>query len=207
MTWIDLIVIAFIALSGVLAMMRGFVQEFLSIIAWIIAGIATLQLFPFVYPFLDGLLSPPWLAALVAALGIFVILLVVLSLIAYRFSQRMRGTVVGPLDRSGGFLFGLIRGLLLVTIPYIILVKYLEVPENLPPENLAARAQPFVARSSEILLALVPSNENTPMQAKKRPSAPKKKTPETTADSDDGTGYKASERKSLDQLIKTLDDK
>jgi membrane protein required for colicin V production len=131
----------------------------------------------------------------------------------------VRGTTIGPLDRSGGFLFGLVRGLLVTVIPYIFLVWALNGPENLvanvrnaynlPEDVRDARSRPFLAKSSEILLALIPvtdwASESPPQSSGRTKTAPKaaKKAEEPDADRERGKGYKPSERQGLDQLFES----
>ena len=45
-TWLDIIVIVFMLISGLLAMARGFTREVLSIFSWAAAAGAALVLFP-----------------------------------------------------------------------------------------------------------------------------------------------------------------
>ncbi len=54
--------------SRLLALLRGFTNEVLSI-AWVVGALAALWLFPYLTPVLRGVISPEWLAAAIAAVG------------------------------------------------------------------------------------------------------------------------------------------
>ncbi len=62
----------------------------------------------------------PGFAQIGFAVGVFVIVLIVVSLITFRISDRVLDSRVGALDRTLGFIFGLARGFLLVAIVFIL---------------------------------------------------------------------------------------
>ena len=43
-TWLDILLLSVMLISGILAMIRGFMREVLSIVAWGAAAVATLYL-------------------------------------------------------------------------------------------------------------------------------------------------------------------
>ncbi|HCO43308.1 MAG TPA: hypothetical protein DIT63_04205, partial [Gammaproteobacteria bacterium] len=60
LTLFDIIVIGVLLVSSVLALLRGFTNEVLSILAWVVGALAALWLFPYLTPVLRGAISPPW---------------------------------------------------------------------------------------------------------------------------------------------------
>ncbi len=50
MTLLDIILIAVMVISGLLAMVRGFVREVFAIASWVIAAVVTLYAYPHVLP-------------------------------------------------------------------------------------------------------------------------------------------------------------
>lgn len=120
MTWVDLAVLAVLAVSGLLAFLRGFVREVLGIGAWI--GAAAVAVWGAQYaqrPVEHWIADPSWAEA-AALLGIFLVTLIVLLLVAHLFGRMVRGSPLGGLDRTLGMLFGLARGAALVIIAYIL---------------------------------------------------------------------------------------
>jgi len=210
----DATVIAVVVLSGAFAFVRGFVREVLVVAAWIGAAFATLYSFSFLQPVLREYISSALIADAATGLAIFIVTLVVLSLISHGIAARVRGSSVGALDRSLGFVFGLARGAVLVCIAYMVLTWFL--PTNDQPAWIRnARVTPLVEQASAALLKLVPANSRaqgiTTVDDSLRKAGslirPQRGAGEPTAvpkdDSSDGAGYGATQRKELDRLIRT----
>ncbi len=214
LTGFDAGVIAITLISGLLAMVRGFVREVLSILAWVTAAAAAIFALPYLGPTAQSLIEPAWLAQAVAAFLVFAIVLVGASLVTFRLGERVPDGHVGALDRTGGFLFGLIRGFLLVTIAYIF-VAWLVAREDLPPWLKDARLLPLVSATAEGLTDLVSDGEpgqKRPLRATGRDaSAPPgassgdDKPQSGGADTQPADGYNAEERRRLDQLFESVE--
>lgn len=216
MTGFDAIVIAITLVSGLLAMVRGFVREMLSILAWVTAAAAAILTLPLLSPTAREWIEPTWLADGSAAFLVFTIVLVLASLLSFHLGERVPDGHVGALDRTGGFLFGLARGFLLVTIAYMF-IAWLVARDDFPAWLDEARLLPLVSATAETLTNLVdPGEENRPAQhaRPKNTAAPNagtttgsKADPQNgSADSDAAEGYNAEERRRLDQLIESVDD-
>ena len=80
MNWVDLTIIGVIAISALLAFMRGLVREVLSIGSWIGAGFFAVWAFPFVQDRFRSWLVNPDIADPAAFGAMFVLALLVLSL-------------------------------------------------------------------------------------------------------------------------------
>ncbi|NJO22847.1 MAG: CvpA family protein [Sphingomonadales bacterium] len=105
MNFVDIVVLAVIALSTLLALGRGFVKEVLSIFGWIGAAIGTFLIFfyvPQVREFARKQIAEPLLADIACAVGLFVVLLIVLGFFNHAISSRVHGSSLGPLDKSLG---------------------------------------------------------------------------------------------------------
>lgn len=215
MTGFDAIVIAITLISGLLAMVRGFVREILSILAWVTAGAAAILALPYLSPKAREWIDPTWLADGTAAFLVFAIVLVLASLLSFQLGERVPDGHVGALDRTGGFLFGLARGFLLATIAYMF-IAWLVARDDFPPWLDDARLLPLVSATAETLTNLVdPDDEVAPAALRARPKAAPKNAGTTTgskadpqngtADSTPNEGYNAEERRRLDQLIESVD--
>jgi membrane protein required for colicin V production len=120
MTWVDFAVLGVIAVSALLAFMRGLVREVLGIGAWVGAGLAAAWGLPLARPkFHQWFGASPW-ADPIAFVAIFVVVLIVLLLIAHAIGRMVRGSPLGGLDRTLGLVFGLVRGAALVILAYIV---------------------------------------------------------------------------------------
>ena len=108
-------------ISGVLALMRGFTREVLSLFAWGLAALAAYfaiqqkQLIDFAMPYLEKEI----LAQIAVGAVAFVVTLIIVSVISVKISDRVVDSAVGAFDRTLGFIYGLLRGLVLVSIAYL----------------------------------------------------------------------------------------
>jgi membrane protein required for colicin V production len=141
--WVDLVVIAVVVCSGLLAFLRGFVREVLGIGAWLGAAAFTYQFAPDARPtFQQWIGNPDYAGA--AAMGVcFLVALIVLSVIASLLGRLVRGSALGGVDRSLGVLFGVARGAALVVFAYVAL-GLVVAPEQWPEPVLQARTLPYV---------------------------------------------------------------
>src|ERR1043166_8303945 len=113
-TILDFILLGVMLVSALLAMIRGFMREILSIAAWVIAAIATLYAYFKFMGAAENYFGNRFVAMGVVIGGTFLGTLLIVSVITVRFSDMVLDSRVGALDRTLGFLFGLARGLLLV---------------------------------------------------------------------------------------------
>ncbi|MHA1599826.1 MAG: CvpA family protein [Alphaproteobacteria bacterium] len=153
----DIAVALVIAFSGLFALFRGFVHEILSVASWAGAAAATLIGFPFAQPEVRKIIAIPLVADLATGVAIFLVVLVLLSILTRMLANRVRGSGLGPLDRSLGLVFGFVRGALLVCIAWLVLIWVLP-REDHPSWLLQARTLPLVERGGIFLVGLLPEN-------------------------------------------------
>lgn len=151
----DLIIILVLVLSAVFAFFRGFVHETLAVGSWIGSALVTLYAFPYVQPQARAHIPSPLIADLVAGIAIFLIVLVVLSVLTRILSRRVRDSSLGPLDRSLGLVFGVVRGAVLVCVAWLMIVWVLP-REDMPNWITEARGLPLVERGGTLIAKLIP---------------------------------------------------
>lgn len=155
--YLDIGLIVVILVSALLAMLRGFTREVLAIASWGAAALAAIYLHPFVLPYIKPYVSKDVVALALAAAGVFFVTLIVVSLITIKFSDAILDSKVGPLDRSLGFVFGAVRGLLLCVIAFVFF-NWL-VPEKTQPEWVkSARMRPLLQATGDQLMAMLPDD-------------------------------------------------
>ena len=115
-TIFDGIVIGVTLFSAVLAMVRGFSREVLSIASWGGAAASAYFFYPMLQPYAMKYTDDPKIAAVGSAAVIFLIALIVISFITMRIADFIIDSRIGALDRTLGFLFGAARGILLLTV-------------------------------------------------------------------------------------------
>ena len=157
MTSADLIIIAILALSALLAFMRGFVREVLSIGAWVGAAVATIYGFPLAQPYARKYIEVALFADIAAGVTIFVLALIVLTILSHALSKNVRDSALGAVDRSLGLLFGLVRGAVLVCLAYLVMAW--AIPQEDRPVWIAqSRTLPLVQQGADLLLKILPES-------------------------------------------------
>lgn len=154
-SWLDIILIVIMLVSGFLAMVRGFTREVLSIFSWAMAAVAALYLTPRYFEVLLPYIDNPSIAQIVFAAGVFIVTLIIVSLITFRISDKVLDSRVGALDRTLGFIFGLARGFLLVAIVFIL---FTALARDQPEWVRNARSYPLLQRTQVAIESLLPMN-------------------------------------------------
>lgn len=156
MTWVDFVVLAVLAVSALLAFMRGLVQEVLGVGAWIGAAFLALALYPRLAPLLEGSVEPAWLANALAAGGVFLVVLVVLKILISFVARFVQDSVLGGTDRALGLVFGVARGAFLVILAYILGGMVLPAADRWPEAVRDARVLPLVVDGSHWVVDHLP---------------------------------------------------
>jgi membrane protein required for colicin V production len=199
-SWLDVILVIIMLVSGFLAMVRGFTREVLSIFSWAMAAVAALYLTPRYSSVLSPYIDNPTVAMIAFAAGVFLITLIIVSLITFRISDRVLDSRVGALDRTFGFLFGLARGFLLVAIVFIL---FSALARDQPAWILEARSYPILKQTQVAIESLIPANpeqylptkpekpEGQPGTPGVQPGAPSDAAPATTPPDQRSEGEKS----------------
>ena len=172
-TLLDGILLAIMLVSAVLAMIRGFSREVLSIVSWIAAAAAAFYLYkqitPFVQKYLPDLASNDTVANIIAAATVFLITLIVVSVITMKVADFIIDSRIGALDRTLGFVFGAVRGMLLVTVA-LLFFNWL-VPEDQPKWVAEAKSKPMLENIGDRIVALLPEDPQSTILNRLKPAA------------------------------------
>jgi membrane protein required for colicin V production len=112
----DYLLIALLVISAIVGVMRGFLREAIALTAWLIGVLAAWHFGPLLEPHLGGLLAGPqvrpWVARAVLLVGILLLGAAVGALVVY----FVRLSIFSGMDRLLGFVFGLLRGLVMLGV-------------------------------------------------------------------------------------------
>jgi membrane protein required for colicin V production len=115
-TLLDGILVGFTLVSAMLAMVRGFSREVLSVASWIAAAAAAYFFYPMVLPYVQPHVDNEKLAMGAAAGLVFIVALIVVTVVTMKIADFIIDSRVGALDRTLGFLYGAARGILVVAV-------------------------------------------------------------------------------------------
>jgi membrane protein required for colicin V production len=180
-TLLDILLLVVMLVSGLLAMIRGFMREILSIGAWGVAALATLWAYAKVLPIAKGYFASDMVAAGVTVGGVFLLTLLIVSIITVRISDMVLDSRVGALDRTLGFLFGLGRGLVIVVVAFLFFAWL--VPERSQPTWVSGAKSKVVLQSTgQWLMSMLPDDpESTILKRLKKPKPEDQDAPPDTA--------------------------
>ena len=166
-TPLDVILLVVMMISALLAMVRGFMREVLSIASWIAAALATLYAYPRLLPIAKQYFSNDIVATAAVVGGVFLGTLLVVSIVTIKLSDTILDSRIGALDRTLGFVFGLARGLIIVVIPFVF-ISWL-VPSQ--PEWIKnAKSRVVLQGTGQWLISMLPEDpESTILKKFKRP--------------------------------------
>jgi membrane protein required for colicin V production len=126
---LDLVVIGILLVSAAVAFLRGFVREIFTIGSLLGAAFATLYFGPGLVPTVEGWLVDPaasepqtlfglipysMLVPVVAFALVFTVAILLLTFATFLVSKGVHSVGLGPVDRSLGVVFGLVRGFILI---------------------------------------------------------------------------------------------
>jgi membrane protein required for colicin V production len=157
-TFLDIGLIAVMLISGLLAMIRGFMREVLSITAWVLAAGATLYAYSKLLPAATAYFNSDIIAKGAVIGGVFLVTLLVVSVITVRISDMVLDSRVGALDRTLGFLFGLGRGLIIVVVAYGFF-DWLVPTKAQPSWVTDAKSKVFLSNTADWLRSMSPDLE------------------------------------------------
>ena len=155
MNWVDLVILAVLVVSALLAFMRGFAREVLGIGAWVGAGFFAAWSFPFVKERFHGWIANPDIADPAAFGAMFLVALLFLSIVAGMFGSLIRGSVLGGIDRTLGVAFGVVRGAALIVFAYIA-AGMITTADKWPEPVLQARSLPYAYEGAVWVVNFLP---------------------------------------------------
>ncbi|HEY4192337.1 MAG TPA: CvpA family protein [Mesorhizobium sp.] len=189
-TLLDGILVGFTLVSAMLAMVRGFSREVLSVVSWAAAAAAAYFFYkpviPYVQPYIDN-----DKAAMAAAAGIvFIIALIVVTVITMKLADWIIDSRIGALDRTLGFLYGAARGILVVAVA-LMFFNWL-AGDKAPNWIASAKSRPLLESIGAKIESLLPEDpENailkrlSPESAAPQPGTETAPTTEAPATGDD----------------------
>ncbi|MGZ5007484.1 MAG: CvpA family protein [Methylobacter sp.] len=120
MIWIDFTFIGFVFISVVTGLLRGLGKEVFSLVFWILAIGVGLMFSREFSAFLESIISHPSVRIAASFMALLTITLSLGGLIGFLLSVLTKKTSLTFTDRFGGMIFGVIRGLIIVTVVVIM---------------------------------------------------------------------------------------
>lgn len=116
MNWFDIAILVIIFISAGISLLRGFVREALSLAAWILSFWVAINFADRLAPHLEGMIQSETARISVSFAILFLLTLLAGSLVNYLLFQLVKKTGLTGTDRMLGIIFGIGRGIMVVSI-------------------------------------------------------------------------------------------
>lgn len=127
--WIDVVILALIALSAILSLFRGFVKEALALASWLVALWVAMTFYEDLAAWLAQWITLPSGQKVVAFAALFICVLLLGALINYLASRLVSRTGLTGTDKLLGIVFGVARGGVIVAI-LVLLAGLTPIPQD-----------------------------------------------------------------------------
>jgi membrane protein required for colicin V production len=207
---IDIIVLLIIGASILIAITRGFTTEALSLVAWVAALFITLQGHPYLFPYIIEYVQPEFMASVITYAALGIISLIIFKFIGGVIGRTIKESHIGALDRGLGILFGIARGMLLISFTYLLTTPFFSSDEY-PDMFMESKSKPLVEYGASILNSMNPYKDE-PLFEDGRFNSPvldyfKEQIPSFPAEEKSGdAAYEKKNREELEKLIKDSTD-
>jgi membrane protein required for colicin V production len=152
---LDLAVVIILLLSAILAFLRGFVHEVLSVTAWIGSIFAVIYGVPELRSFARAQIQNELVADSVTGVVIFLAALVILSILTKILSKSIQASALNNLDRSLGFVYGLARGAVIFAA-VLIIVDWVVAEGTRPEWVRSAKTLPGIDLTADLIRDILP---------------------------------------------------
>ena len=116
----DIIILSIILISAFFAFFRGISLEILSISGWVIAFLGSYIYGNNLVNFINKFINNIFISNIASYTIFFLVIFILFSFITRKFSNYIKDSYVGLLDKSLGFIFGILRGYILVGLCFFI---------------------------------------------------------------------------------------
>ncbi|MDR2098807.1 MAG: CvpA family protein [Rickettsiales bacterium] len=217
-TFLDFVFLTVVAVSAICAYGGGFIAEAFGVAAWIGTAVIAKYAYPHVEPKFAGWFGTTnMISAISAYVSIFVVVVMLLSYLNKKFARKLRDTNFHGVDKSLGFFFGLIRGVLIMALMYVAVLWFMPRPKERPEWITGARSKPVLKTSALFISKLLPAGGtfgeirdliDSDMSASEEEVFERLTKPAVAGGAVDSAenGYRASEIRALERQLKQLDE-
>ena len=138
--WFILIVLV---ASGVISFARGFTKEFLSLFLWLAAFIAAISLEYLATPKINEFIGNEEVSKIISYITVFVIFIFLGGIVIKFISKLIKWSGASGFDRFLGVLFGLIRGLIVLFVIFLLLPSSLKTTDLISNSKITPIIQKY----------------------------------------------------------------
>lgn len=156
---LDYVVLGVLVISLLIGIFRGFIREILSLVSWGVAVWTGFHFSPQFAQYFSPMITSPQLQQIAAGIALFILVLLLMSFLAYLLNKVFSaGKISGP-DRTLGALFGLARAVVIIAVVGFLIQSMGMTTE---PWWQSSRSATYITQAADILGRLLPPGITIP---------------------------------------------
>lgn len=159
LTALDILVLLTVGIGAILGFTRGFVNEAVSLAAWVLAIAAVKLLHAPASAMLAGPVGTSAGAAVLAFALVFGVVFLAVRIAGNALGATTRGSLLGPFDRVLGFGFGALKGLVASTLVFLFVILIFDTlngrSATRPAWMVESRSFPLLRATSDAIVSFV----------------------------------------------------
>ena len=151
----DWFILVVLVASGLISFSRGFTKEFLSLFLWVAAFIAAISLEYLATPKIDEYIGNPEISKILSYVVVFIVFIFVGGILIKFISKIIKWSGASGFDRFLGVLFGLIRGLIVLFVIFLLLPSSLKTTDLINNSKITPLIQKYAPQIEAYFRELV----------------------------------------------------
>ena len=151
----DWFILVVLVASGLISFSRGFTKEFLSLFLWVTAFIAAISLEYLATPKIDEYIGNPEISKILSYVVVFIVFIFIGGILIKFISKIIKWSGASGFDRFLGVLFGLIRGLIVLFVIFLLLPSSLKTTDLINNSKITPLIQKYAPQIEAYFRELV----------------------------------------------------
>ena len=151
----DWFILVVLVASGLISFSRGFTKEFLSLFLWVAAFIAAISLEYLATPKINEYIGNPEISKILSYVVVFIVFIFIGGILIKFISKIIKWSGASGFDRFLGVLFGLIRGLIVLFVIFLLLPSSLKTTDLISNSKITPLIQKYAPQIEAYFRELV----------------------------------------------------
>ena len=151
----DWFILVVLVASGLISFSRGFTKEFLSLFLWVVAFIAAISLEYLATPKIDEYIGNPEISKILSYVVVFIVFIFIGGILIKFISKIIKWSGASGFDRFLGVLFGLIRGLIVLFVIFLLLPSSIKTTDLINNSKITPLIQKYAPQIEAYFRELV----------------------------------------------------
>lgn len=156
MNGFDIAMVVIISFCLIRGLFKGFIGEISGIIGVVAGFYGAYTYYPMITPYAEPWINSPGVRNLMAFFLLFCAILIAISFISLLISKVLKLVFLGWVDRTFGLAFGAAKGVLVVSVLFIMITSFLPKNSNI---LTGSKFSPYVADVSRAMIVFVSKND------------------------------------------------